>query len=207
MSIASAHHGMNDQAGGFAFSPENVTQAQAIIARYPEGRQASAVLPLLALAQKQNKGWLSRSAMDHVAGVLDMPPIRVYEVATFYTMYRLQPVGEHVLEICTTTPCWLRGSDQVVEACKHKIGPEGAVRADGKFSWMEVECLGACVNAPTIQLRSDFYEDLDYDKTIALIEALERGETPKPGSAVGRHSSEPAGGATTLTDLSVGGDD
>jgi NADH-quinone oxidoreductase subunit E len=136
-----------------------------------------------------------------------MPYIRVLEVVTFYTMFNLAPPGTHFLQVCTTTPCWLRGSDGVVAACKKKIGPEGVVRADGKFSWIEVECLGACVNAPTVQLRSDFYEDLDEEKMIALIEALERGETPKPGSAIGRHSSEPQGGPTTLTELGVGGDD
>lgn len=203
MSVRRLHH---QQPESFMPSGETLAFADLAISRYPAGRQASAVIPLLWKIHEQD-GWICEPAIRWVADRLSMPYIRVLEVVTFYTMFNLSPPGTHFLQVCATTPCWLRGSDQVVEACRQRIGPEGTVRADGKFSWMEVECLGACVNAPTIQLRSDFYEDLDYDKTIALIEALERGEIPKPGSAVGRHSSEPAGGATTLTDLSVGGDD
>ena len=130
-----------------------------------------------------------------------MPFIRVLEVATFYTMFNLEPVGDHLVQVCTTTPCWLRGSDDVVAACKKHIAPtQHTVSADGKFSWMEVECLGACVNAPMLQIGKDFYEDLDGPKTEALLEAFRRGETPKPGAGNGRHTSEPEGGALTLKD-------
>ncbi len=191
------------QPAHFAFTPENLAQAKAHIAKYPPGRQASAVLPLLDLAQRQHGNWLPRAAMDHVAELLDMAPIRVYEVATFYTMFNLRPVGRHFFQICTTTPCWLRGSEAVVEACRKKLGiGMGETTADGLFSLREVECLGACVNAPIIQLNDDFYEDLDGPATEALIDALRRGETPPMGSVKGRQGSMPEGGATTLTDLS-----
>ncbi len=203
MSVRRLYH---DQPAHFVPSGTTTAFADLAVTRYPAGRQASAVLPVLWKIHEQD-GWICEPAIRWVAERLSMPYIRVLEVATFYTMFNLAPAGTHFLQVCTTTPCWLRGSDGVVSACREKIGPEGVVRADGKFSWIEVECLGACVNAPTIQLRSDFYEDLDHDKTVALIEALERGENPKPGSAIGRHSSEPLGGATTLKDLSVGGDD
>ncbi|MGH6983712.1 MAG: NADH-quinone oxidoreductase subunit NuoE, partial [Stellaceae bacterium] len=150
------------QPTSFAFTPENLKKAQAHIAKYPAGRQASAVLPLLDLAQRQHDNWLPRAAMDMVADMLGMPRIRVYEVATFYTMFNLKPVGKHFFQICTTTPCWLRGSDDVVAACKKKLGIGiGETTADGKFTLREVECLGACVNAPIIQVNDDFYEDLD----------------------------------------------
>jgi NADH-quinone oxidoreductase E subunit len=187
---------------GFAFSPENLARARTIIARYPAGRQQSAVMPLLDLAQRQNQGWLSRDAMDHVAEILDMAPIRVYEVATFYTMYNLQPVGRHLVQVCTTTPCWLRDSGAILEACKETLGiDEGQTTADGLFTLKQVECLGACVNAPMMQINDDFYEDLDRDSTRKILEALKRGEQPKTGPQNGRRSSEPLGGATTLKDL------
>ena len=163
------------------------------------GRQASAVLPLLDLAQRQHGGWLPRAAMDHVAGVLEMPRIRVYEVATFYTMYNLNPVGRYRVQVCTTTPCWLRGSDDVVAACRNKLGVDfGETTEDGLFTLQEVECLGACVNAPMILINDDYYEDLDAGGTEAILDALARGETPAPGPQNGRHTSEPEGGPTTL---------
>jgi NADH-quinone oxidoreductase E subunit len=191
-----------EQPASFAFTPENLAQAKAHIAKYPPGRQASAVLPLLDLAQRQHDNWLPRAAMDHVAAMLDMAPIRVYEVATFYTMFNLRPVGRHFFQICTTTPCWLRGSDAVVSACRRKLGIAiGETTADGLFTLKEVECLGACVNAPIIQVNDDFYEDLDAASTEALIDALARGDRPQVGSVKGRQGSAPEGGPTTLTDL------
>ena len=192
-----------EQPAQFAFTPGNLAKAKAHIAKYPPGRQASAVLPLLDLAQRQHGNWLPRAAMDHVAELLDMAPIRVYEVATFYTMFNLRPVGRHFFQICTTTPCWLRGSDDVVAACHKKLGiGVGEMTPDGLFSLREVECLGACVNAPVIQINDDFYEDLDGPATEALIDALRSGKTPPMGSVKGRQGSMPEGGATTLTDLS-----
>jgi NADH-quinone oxidoreductase E subunit len=188
------------QPENFAFYAEYGARAKIIIARYPEGRQASAVMPLLDLAQRQSGGWLPKAAMDHVAEILEMAPIRVYEVATFYTMYKLEPVGEHVVQVCTTTPCVLRGCAAVVDACRDELGVEfGETTDDGKFTLFEVECLGACVNAPMMQIGDDYYEDLDADSTRALLKALRNGETPKPGPQAGRHSSEPAGELTSLT--------
>jgi NADH-quinone oxidoreductase subunit E len=186
----------------FAFTAESRAAADKIIAKYPAGRQQSAVMPLLDLAQRQNGGWLSREALAHVAEVLDMALIRVYEVATFYTMYNLSPVGRHVVQVCTTTPCWLRGSNQVVEACEKALGVElGGTTPDGQFTLREVECLGACVNAPMAQIGDDYYEDLDAQSMTTLIETLKRGETPKPGPQVDRQTSAPVGGATTLKDV------
>jgi NADH-quinone oxidoreductase E subunit len=195
------------QPKSFAFSPENLAKAQAHIRKYPPGRQASAVLPLLDLAQRQSGNWLPRAAMDAVAKILEMAPIRVYEVATFYSMFNLRPVGKHFFQICTTTPCWLRGSDEVVEACRSKLGIGiGETTPDGQFSLTEVECLGGCVNAPIIQVNDDFYEDLDGPSTEALIDALSRGETPKPGSVVKRQGSAPISGPTTLHVVKSSGD-
>jgi len=188
------------QPESFEFTPENLERAKARIAKYPAGRQASAVLPLLWIAQDQNGGWLPRAAMDHVAEILEMSPIRVYEVATFYTMFNLRPVGRYLLQACTTTPCWLRGSDEVVRACERKLGVGvGGTTPDGLFSLIEVECLGACVNAPVLQVNDDFYEDLDGPATEALLDALRAGSAPTPGSVIGRRGSEPVGGRTTLT--------
>jgi len=190
------------QPATFAFTPENLAKAKGHIAKYPPGRQASAVLALLDLAQRQHDNWLPQAAMDYVAGLLQMPPVRVYEVATFYTMFHLRPVGRHLLQVCTTTPCWLRGSDAVVEACERKLGiAVGETTGDGTFTLIEVECLGACVNAPIIQVNDDFYEDLDGASTEALIDALARGETPPRGSVKHRQGSAPEGGPTTLIDL------
>jgi NADH-quinone oxidoreductase E subunit len=183
----------------FAFTPENLERAKQIMAKYPPGRHASAVLALLDLAQRQHGGWLPRAAMDHVAGILDMAPIRVYEVATFYTMFNLKPVGRYHLQVCRTTPCWLRGADELTETCARKlgIGLKGRT-ADGKFSLIEVECLGACVNAPVVQINDDLYEDLDPKKLEGILDALARGEKPKIGSQSGRLGSAPEGGPQVL---------
>lgn len=197
----------------FAFDAESNAQIEKIVARYPEGKQASAVIPLLYIAQKQMKrqtdsAWVPRIAMDAVAERLAMPPIRVYEVATFYFMFNTKPIGRVHLQVCGTTPCWLRGSDDVLRACKdagHLKG-YGDTSEDGMFTLTEVECLGACVNAPILQVDDDFYEDLDYDRTVALIEALRRGERPQPGSTIGRQTSAPEGGPLVLLDAPAAGE-
>ncbi|MGD9535751.1 MAG: NADH-quinone oxidoreductase subunit NuoE [Alphaproteobacteria bacterium] len=191
-----------DGGAAFAFSPENKARVEAIIAKYPEGRQASAVLPLLDLAQRQNGGWLPRAAMDHVASVLSMAPIKVYEVATFYTMFNLKPVGRHLVQLCRTTPCWLRGSEDLRYVAQQELGIGlNQTTADGLFTLVEVECLGACVNAPMVQINDDFYEDLTADSFRELLRALRRGETVKTGSQTGRRGSCPAAGPTTLKEI------
>jgi NADH-quinone oxidoreductase subunit E len=178
------------QVESFAFTPEYLEKARALIAQYPPGRQASAVIGLLDLAQRQ-QGWLPRVAMDEVAKLLEMAPIRVYEIATFYTMFQLRPKGKYLLQVCTTTPCWLRGSDGVMKVCREA--------ADGEtFSVQEVECLGGCVNAPVVQINDDFYEDLDEASMRRVLDALRRGEKPKPGPQIDRQTSAPVGGPTTL---------
>ncbi|MBP0462887.1 NAD(P)H-dependent oxidoreductase subunit E [Roseomonas sp. PWR1] len=190
----------------FAFDAESEAKIATILKRYPEGKQASAVIPLLYVVQKQmglqtGSAWVPRVAMDVVADRLGMAPIRVYEVATFYFMFNTKPIGRFHLQVCGTTPCWLRGSDEVLRACKdagHLKG-YGDTSPDGLFTLTEMECMGACVNAPMIAVDDDYYEDLDYESTVKLIEALKRGERPTPGSATGRRSSEAAGGATALT--------
>jgi len=195
-----------EQPASFEFTPENLERARWHIAKYPPGRQQSAVLPLLDLAQRQSGGWLPRAAMDYIAGMLGMPRIRVYEVATFYTMLNLRPVGRYLLQACTTTPCWLRGSDQVVAACEKHLGiGMGGTTEDGMFTLVEVECVGACVNAPILQVNDDFYEDLDGPATEALIAALRAGPPP-PGSVIGRQGSAPIKGKTTLTEARGAGD-
>ena len=194
-----------DQPDSFEFTAENLERAKAHIAKYPPGRQASAVLPLLWIAQYQNDGWLPRAAMDYVAKVLEMAPIRVYEVATFYTMFNLRPVGRYLLQACTTTPCWLRGSDAMLEACERKLGIGiGGTTPDRLFTLVEVECLGACVNAPILQVNDDFYEDLDGPATEALLDALRDGKPPPSGSMIGRQGSESVTGRTTLTEPTGG---
>ncbi len=186
---------------GFSFTADNVKAAQAFIARYPESREQSAVMPILDLAQRQNDGWLSDAAIAHVSDLLGMPRIRVQEVASFYSMYHQKPVGKHVVGVCTTTPCWLRGATDILETCRETLGIEvGETTEDGLFTLIEVECLGACCNAPMLQINDDYYEDLDEDSTRNLFESLRRGETPKPGSQTGRQTSEPASGLTTLMD-------
>ena len=187
------------QPDSFTFTAENLEKARLIISKYPPRRQASAVMPLLDLAQRQNQNWLPQMAMNAVAELLDMPRIRVYEVATFYTMYNLAPVGEYFVQVCTTTPCWLRGSDDVVSACKKKLGIGlGETTDDGKFTVIEVECLGACVNAPMMQINDYYYEDLTAESTEAVLDSLAKDQMPKKGSQGGRHASEPLGGPTTL---------
>jgi NADH-quinone oxidoreductase E subunit len=191
-----------EQPATFEFTPENLEKAKYHISKYPEGRQASAVLPLLDIAQRQHDNWLPKAAMDYVGEMLDMAPIRVYEVATFYTMFNLRPVGRWFLQACTTTPCWLRGSEDVVATCRKKLGiGVGQSTADGRFTLVEVECLGACVNAPILQVNDDFYEDLDAASTEALLDALAAGKQPPVGSVTGRQGSMPETGATTLTEL------
>ena len=189
-------------AEGFAFTPENRATADAVIAKYPAGCQASAVLPLLDLAQRQNGGWIPRAAMEHVAELLDMAQIRVYEVATFYTMLNLEPVGRHHVQLCRTTPCWLRGSDALRDACRDELGIGlGETTEDGLFTVTEVECLGACVNAPMVQIDDHFYEDLEPQRMKEILRALRAGDPPAPGSQTGRQTSAPASGPTTLTEL------
>lgn len=176
----------------FEFTKENLAKAQKIIAKYPKGKQQSAVMPLLDLAQRQHDNWIPVAAMEAIGNMLDMPFIRVYEVATFYTMYNKQPVGKHLIQVCRTTPCWLRGSDEVTSACKKKLGIEvGETSKDGLFTLVEVECLGACVNAPLVQINDDYYEDLDAKSMAQLIEDLKAGKSIKLGSQKGRQCSAP----------------
>jgi NADH-quinone oxidoreductase E subunit len=188
----------------FKFSDENLATAKKIIARYPEGRQQSAVLPLLDLAQRQNGGHASDAVVDAVAAMLRMPRIRVMEVATFYTMVHRNPVGKYHLQCCTTTPCWLRGSSEVVDAIREHTGIDfGEVTKDGMFSMIEVECLGGCVNAPIVQINDDFYEDLDAASMVKILKALQAGETPEPGPQIDRQTSAPVGGPTTLKTIAA----
>jgi NADH-quinone oxidoreductase subunit E len=194
--------------GSFAWTAENAAEAERIIALYPQGRQASAVMPLLWLAQGQmaeatGSAWLPVPVMEYIARQLGMPYIRVYEVASFYTMYNLAPVGRYHVQVCGTTPCQLRGSDDVMRACKDAGLKKGANTADGLFTLSEVECLGACANAPMVQINADNYEDLTYESMSAILAALARGETPKAGSQIGRTASCPEGGPTTLITESV----
>ena len=187
------------QIGNFALSAENAQKMGRIFARYPSDKRASAIIPLLDLAQRENGGWLSKKAIEFVALQCDVAPIRVYEVASFYTMFYTKPMGRNIVQVCRTTPCWLRGSDDIAQACKDKLGIElGETTADGNFSLIEVECLGACCNAPMVQINDDFYEDLNADNMVQILEALERGEQPQTGSQSGRMSSEPEGGRQTL---------
>lgn len=191
------------QPGSFAFTDENTAEAEKLIAKYPEGKQQSAVMPLLMMAQKQHDNWLPEVAIHYVAEMLGMPYMRTYEVASFYSMYNLQPIGTFHIQVCTTTPCWLNGSDNVVRACKDELGIKlGETSEDGKFTLQEVECLGACVNAPMLEVTcaswDKYFEDLDYENTRALIRDLKRGEAPEAGSLVGRNASEPITGPTVL---------
>ncbi|MDA8574280.1 NADH-quinone oxidoreductase subunit NuoE [Alphaproteobacteria bacterium] len=194
-----------EQPASFAFTAENEAKAEALIAKYPEGRQQSAVMALLDLAQRQHDNWIPMAAIDVIGAKLEMAPIRVLEVATFYSMYNMAPVGAFYLQACRTTPCWLRGSDNVIKAIRDKLGiANKQMTDDGKFSLLEVECLGACANAPVLQVNDDFYEDLDYAGTVALLDKLAEGEIPTPGSTSGRTGAMPAPGATSLTSA-VGG--
>ena len=193
--------------GGFTWTPENAAQAQVVVDRYPQGRQASAVMPLLFMAQGQvghetnTHGWLPLPVIEFVAAQLDMPAMRAYEVATFYTMYNLAPVGRYHVQVCGTTPCMLRGSDDVLAACRNKGLSKGNTTPDGLFTLNEVECLGACANAPMVQINDDNFEDLDYDRMSTLLDKLTAGEPVKPGPQIDRQVSCPEGGPTTLREM------
>jgi len=193
------------QPASFTFTEDSLAKCKAAIAKYPAGRQRSAVMPILDIVQRQ-EGWVSLAAMDVVAEMLELAPIRVYEVATFYTMFNLKPVGSYHLQVCTNLPCMLRGSDDIIATCKSELGVGvGETTADGKFTLSEVECLGACTNAPVIWIGDDYYEDLSVETTKSVIQALKRGENPKPGPQNGRINSAPLGGPTTLSTI-AGGD-
>ena len=201
------------QPESFAFTKANMKKVEEIISLYPKGRQKSGVMPLLDLAQRQMAkdgakaeppygGWIPRAAMDHIAEILEMPPIKVYEVATFYSMYNLAPVGKHLVQVCTTTPCWLNGSDGIVKSCKKHLGiGMNETTKDGKFSLMEVECLGACVNAPMVQINDDFYEDLTEETMKEVLDLLSEDMKPQVGSQKGRRNSMPISGPTSLEKL------
>jgi len=190
-----------NQPESFEFTPENRAWLDEQIAKYPPGRQASAVIPALWRAQKQHDYWLPQKAMEKVADILGMPYIRVLEIATFYTMFNLSPVGKYYVQLCGTTPCQLRGADAIIKVCEERIGPQRQVTADGLFSWIEVECLGACCNAPMVQINDDYYEDLDADNFRKLLDDLAAGRPVSVGSQKGRVASEPEGGLTSLTTL------
>ncbi len=197
--MSGAHAAPFVQPARFEFTPESMEQVDRHIAKYPKGRQQSAVMPLLDIAQRQNGGWLPEAAIRVIGEMLNMPYIRVYEVASFYTMYNLAPVGRHLVQVCTTTPCWLRGSDQVMEACRQSLGVRaGQTSADGQFTLIEVECLGACVNAPMMQIGDDYYEDLDAGSTRRILDDLKAGRAPAPGPQIDRINAAPVGGPTTL---------
>ena len=191
-----------DQPEKFEFNDKNIELAKKMINNYPKGKQQSAVMSLLYLAQRQNNNWIPLAAMKYIAKFLNMPYIKVYEVATFYSMYNLSPVGKFFYQVCTTTPCMLRGAYKLVDVCKKKISnKENEISSDGYSSWMEVECLGACINAPMIQINDEYYEDLDEKKLENIIEQTMKGKTPKPGSYRGRVNSEPENNRTTLVGI------
>jgi len=193
--------------GNFAWTPENAERAKTILARYPKGREQSASIPFLDLAQRQvgaetnTQGWLPVPVIEFVARELGVAYMRIYEVATFYTMFNLAPVGRYHVQVCGTTPCLLAGSDEVMKACKNRGLVKGKTTPDGLFTLTEVECLGACANAPMVQINDDNFEDLDYDRTTAILDALARGEAPPAGSQIGRRASCPEGGPTTLVEM------
>ncbi len=190
-----------NQPESFEFTPENRAWLDAQIAKYPPGRQASAVIPALWKAQKQHDYWLPQKAIEKVADLLGMPYIRVLEVATFYTMFNLEPVGKFFIQLCGTTPCMLNGADALIRICGERIGPQRQVTADGLFSWLKVECLGACVNAPVLQVNDDYYEDLDAASFTKLLDDLAAGRPVHVGPQNGRRRSEPLGGLTALTEF------
>ena len=191
-----------DQPETFEFSSSSLEEAKNLIANYPEGKQQSAVMALLYIAQRQNNNWIPLVAMKYIAKFLNMPYIKVYEVATFYSMYNLSPVGKYFVQVCTTTPCMIRGANKLVEACKEKISEnESELSSDKSCSWQEVECLGACVNAPMMQINEDYYEDLDKEKTLKIFDTILKGQKPKPGSYRGRINNEPENNRKTLMDL------
>ena len=185
----------------FKFNDKNLKEVEKIILNYPKGKQQSSVMALLYIAQRQNDNWIPLSAIKFIAKILNMPYIKVYEVATFYSMYNLSPVGEYFFQVCTTTPCMIRGAYKLVDVCKKKISEnESEISKDGKSSWLEVECLGACVNAPMIQINEDYFEDLDSEKLEKIIDKISNNEKPEPGSYRGRLSSEPENTRKTLLD-------
>ena len=189
MSLKKVH---DNQPKEFLFSEENLTNVKDILKKYPEKNKKSAVMPLLYLAQKQNENWIPLAAIKYIAKQLSMPYISVYEVATFYTMYNLAPVGKHFIQVCTTTPCLIRGADKIVKICKEKISPnENEISKNGNCSWLEVECLGACVSAPMVQVNDNYYEDLDEKSTREILESLMNNKPLKPGSYRGRKSTAP----------------
>ena len=191
-----------EQPSSFEFNKKNLEEAQKIIKNYPEGKQQSAVMPLLYLAQKQNDNWIPLVAMKYIAKFINIPYIKVYEVATFYTMYNLSPVGKYFFQICTTTPCMIRGAYDIVNLCKKKISDkENQLSKDNNCSWIEVECLGACINAPMMQINDDYYEDLNIEKTEKIINQIQNGENPVPGSYRGRKNSEPENNRKTLLNI------
>ncbi len=191
-----------NQPKSFEFNSSSLEAANSIVAKYPKGKQQSAVMALLYIAQRQNDNWIPLAAMKYIAKFLNMPYIKVYEVATFYSMYNLSPVGKYLIQVCTTTPCMIRGAYKLVEACKEKISPnESELLSDKNCSWMEVECLGACVNAPMMQINDDYYEDLDKEKTLEILDKILKDEKPKPGSYRGRINNEPENGRKTLMEL------
>ena len=191
-----------DQPDSFEFSEKNLEISKKIIDKYPKGKQSSAVMALLYLAQRQNQNWIPLAAMKYIGKILSMPYIKVYEVATFYSMYNLKPVGKYFYQICTTTPCMLRGSNKLVEACKEKISEnQNEISNDGNCSWVEVECLGACVNAPMAQINDDYFEDLNKQKLIEIIEQTKKNVKPRAGSYKGRLNSAPDNNRTTLNNL------
>jgi NADH-quinone oxidoreductase E subunit len=195
MSLKKVH---DDQPKDFRFSDENLKRTKEILKRYPEKNKKSAVMPLLYLAQKQNENWIPLVAMKYIANYLSIPYISVYEVATFYTMYHLAPVGKHFVQVCTTTPCLIRGADKIVKLCKEKISPnENEISKKGSCSWIEVECLGACVSAPMIQINDDYYEDLDEKNTKEILESLINDKPLKPGSYRGRKNTAPENSLNT----------
>ncbi len=196
MSIKKIH---KDQPETFEFNEKSVEAANKIVSNYPDGRQQSAVMALLYIAQRQHDNWIPLKAMKYIAKFLDMPYIKVYEVATFYSMYNLSPVGKYFFQVCTTTPCMLRGAYDLVKVCKKKISEkENELSEDGKISWMEVECLGACVNAPMMQVNEDYYEDLNDKKLEEIIDTIYQNKIPKPGSYTGRINAGPVDNRKTL---------
>ena len=196
MSVKKIH---KEQPENFEFSDKSMKAANKIVSNYPSGKQQSAVMALLYIAQRQNDNWIPLQAMKYIAKFLDMPYIKVYEVATFYSMYNLSPVGKYFFQVCTTTPCMLRGAYDLVKVCKNKISEkENVLSEDGKISWMEVECLGACVNAPMMQVNEDYYEDLNDKKLEEIIETIYQNKIPKPGSYSGRINTEPVNNRKTL---------
>ena len=191
-----------EQPSDFEFNKKNFEEAQKILKKYPDGKQQSAVMALLYLAQKQNDNWIPLAAMKYIAKFLSMPYIKVYEVATFYTMYNLSPVGKYFFQICTTTPCMIRGAYDIVNVCKEKISDkENQLSKDNTCSWMEVECLGACINAPMMQINDDYYEDLNKEKTEKIINQIQNGDKLIPGSYRGRKNSEPENNRKTLLNI------